>query len=287
MSFLAKSMYYFAIMAQFMRESPQSTTDVLVAGEFQRGRNYTNWRSQGTNDWLLIFTVKGGGRVVSGNSEIMARRGTVTLYQPHTPQYYFTDPDVGHWHLLWSHFHPRPHWRAWLNWPERTKGLRTLVLRNNAHIRNISAALTDTVHLSRPRLHGSIELASNALERAILWINSANLHRELDERVRKAADLLAGTLHEPFSLTKLAKECGLSVSRLAHLFREQMGASPQKYQEQLRLLWAGQLLRSSGLSVTEIAADLGYASPFYFSKRFKTIFGKSPSHYRSGQRKGT
>lgn len=269
-----------------MHEAPSPLTDVLVAGEFHRKSNYTNWRSHGTNDWLLIFTVEGGGRVASGRSEVMARRGTVTLYQPHTPQHYFTDPAVGRWHLLWSHFQPRSHWRGWLNWPERTRGLRTLVSHDKALIRNIGAALIDTVRLSRQRLPGSIELASNALERAILWINSANLHRDLDERIRKAADLLAEQLHEPFSLAKLARECGLSVSRLAHLFREQMGASPQKYQEQLRLQSAGQLLRTSGLSVTEIAAELGYASPFYFSKRFKTFFGKSPSHYRHDRKTG-
>ena len=218
--------------------------------------------------------------MVCRNSEVLARRGCVTLYQPRAPQHYFTDPDVGEWHLHWCHFHPRPHWREWLNWEEPTKGFRTLLLHDDELIRNIGTALGDAMHLSRQRIQGCTDLALNALERAILLIHSANLHPELDARIRKALQLLAEKMRDPFSLPELAKGCGLSVSRLAHLFREQLGESPQKYQEQLRLLSAAHLLRSTGLTITEVACELGYSSPFYFTRRFIKYFQESPSSYR-------
>jgi AraC family transcriptional regulator, arabinose operon regulatory protein len=268
-----------------MKESPHPSVDFLISGDFHCGSDYRNFRSRGTDDWLIIFTVDGAGRVATENTEVFSTRGTVTLYQPGTQHIYITDPGVGHWHLLWSHFHPRPQWRIWLNWPEKARGFRTLVLRDKTLIKNVSTAFRDSVRWSRQNLPGSIELAANALERAILWINSANMHRDLDDRVRKALGILAERLHEPFSLPKLARECGLSVSRLAHLFQKQMGSSPQKYQEQLRLRWARQLLHTSSISISEIATNLGYANAFYFSKRFKLHSGISPSEYRYGRKR--
>lgn len=272
--------YDILLFSPLVKESPHIQVESVVAGNFRRDSEYTNWRSRGTNDWLLIFTIDGCGRVASGSHEIIVQRGTVTLYQPGTPQYYRTDPATGRWHILWCHFQMQPRWKSWLDWPTQTRGLKSLELRDAALIKNVSAALLDLIRFIRQDLPGNTELAYNALERSILWINSANLHSKLDERIRHASNFLAENLNEPFSLARLSKECGLSPSRLAHLFREQIGIPPQQYQEKLRLQWATELLRSSNLSVSEIAEEIGYANAFYFSARFKKAFGKSPAYYR-------
>ncbi|MEI9998580.1 MAG: hypothetical protein WDO13_05140, partial [Verrucomicrobiota bacterium] len=43
------------------RETPYRTDVDLHADEFRNGIAYTNWRPQGTPDWLLIHTVGGAG----------------------------------------------------------------------------------------------------------------------------------------------------------------------------------------------------------------------------------
>lgn len=263
------------------KETPHATPITLSADEFRRGPSYTNWRVHGTPDWLLILTVAGAGKVASGSTSVITKPGTITLYQPGTPQRYFTDPDTRHWHILWSHFHPKPDWAMWLKWPERAKGFRVIQIEDRAVLRQVRQALLDTVHLGRQRLPGSMDLAVNALERALLWIHSANDSSSLDERIRHALELMADRLNEPFSLPALAKGCGLSVSRLAHLFSQQIGVPPQQYLEELRLQRAAQLLRSTGLRISEIATETGYSGAFYFSSRFRKKFGKSPSQYRA------
>lgn len=262
------------------RETSYLPTTTLLADEFRRGVRYDNWRPRGTPDWLLILSLGGAGRVQSGEAEILAEARTVTLYPPGTPQRYFTDPRKKTWHLLWSHFHPRPHWSVWLNWPEAGKGLRALTLRDQAVFAEVRQALRDAIRFTRLPLPEGEDLAANALERALLWIHSANNDRALDERIRQAVYALSEKLHEPFSLAGLARHCGLSVSRLAHLFRAQIGLPPQQYLEELRLQRAAELLRSTGLRVSEVAAETGYAGAFYFSARFRRKFGKSPSQYR-------
>jgi AraC family transcriptional regulator of arabinose operon len=43
---------------------------------------------------------------------------------------------------------------------------------------------------------------------------------------------------------------------------------------------AGQLLRLTGLGIAEVAAEVGYDDPFYFSNRFHRYSGKSPTQFR-------
>lgn len=262
-----------------LKETPHTRAVTLSADEFRSTAAYDNWRPRGTSDWLLILTVAGVGRVESGGAGIRSTPGTAILYQPGTPQRYRTDTEAGNWHLLWSHFHPHPHWGVWLNWPETARGLRSVRLTEPA-LGHARKAMLDTIRLARHPLPGSMDLAVNALERALLWMNTANDQSAIDDRIRQAVDLLAERLHEPLSLAILAKECGLSVSRLAHLFRAQIGMAPQQYLEELRLQRAAQLLRATSMRISEIATEAGYASAFYFSARFRRKFGMAPSEYR-------
>ncbi|MEO6847118.1 MAG: helix-turn-helix domain-containing protein [Chthoniobacterales bacterium] len=260
-------------------ESPHQEVFDLSVDEFHISQSNI-WRSQGTRDWLLILTVGGKGIIRSGNAEVESTAGTITLYQPDAPQHYFVDPETGDWHTLWSHFYAKPHWSLWLNWPEMSRGFRSLVIRDSRVLANVCDSMRSAVRFGRQRLPGSSDFAANSLEQAILWINSVNQHRDLDERIRKVADLMAEKLREPISLESLARDGGISASRLWHLFTSQMGMTPGKYLESLRMQRAVQLLRSTELSVTQIADEVGYASPFYFSNRFKKEFRKSPTEFR-------
>jgi AraC family transcriptional regulator of arabinose operon len=79
----------------------------------------------------------------------------------------------------------------------------------------------------------------------------------------------------------------MSVSRVAHLFREQVGVTPQQFLERQRMERASQLLEMTALSVKEIAHQVGFENPFYFTLRFKRQTGQSPTAFRSrGARRG-
>ena len=111
----------------------------------------------------------------------------------------------------------------------------------------------------------------------------SNLHQtvtHLDPRVRKAMDFLGQHAAEPFSEERLARAAGLSPSRLRHLFRAQVGDSPRHFQEDLRLRRARDLLAMSRQTIGEIARELGFENPFYFTLRFKKQTGESPRAFR-------
>ena len=125
----------------------------------------------------------------------------------------------------------------------------------------------------------------NALEELLLVCDELNpnlAQARMDGRVRAAMDFICGHFHERIDLETIAEAAGLSMSRLSHLFKEQAGTSVQKFLESQRIARAKQLLEFTPRSVKEIAQDVGYDNPFYFSMRFRAATGKSPRGWRTG-----
>jgi transcriptional regulator GlxA family with amidase domain len=56
--------------------------------------------------------------------------------------------------------------------------------------------------------------------------------------------------------------------------------APLAFLENQRLRRARELLENTSLSLTEIAGQAGFSSPFYLSLRFKRQFGLSPRDHR-------
>jgi AraC-like DNA-binding protein len=83
------------------------------------------------------------------------------------------------------------------------------------------------------------------------------------------------------SLQEMAQIANLSPSHLSAEFKRCFGVSPGLYQIRHRMDEARYLLKTSGLSVSEVAQQAGYPSLFQFSRMFKRIVGISPREYRA------
>ena len=83
------------------------------------------------------------------------------------------------------------------------------------------------------------------------------------------------------SLAEFAQSVNLSVWRLCHIFKSDVGMPPIRYLRQLRMERAKDLLESSFLSVKEIAFQVGLNDESHFVRDFKSTYGYSPALYRS------
>ena len=83
------------------------------------------------------------------------------------------------------------------------------------------------------------------------------------------------------SLTEFAQSVNLSVWRLCHIFKSDVGMPPIKYLRLLRMERAKGLLESSFLSVKEIAYQVGLNDESHFVRDFKATYGYSPAIYRT------
>ena len=83
------------------------------------------------------------------------------------------------------------------------------------------------------------------------------------------------------SLAEFAQSVNLSIWRLCHIFKSDVGMPPIRYLRQLRMERAKGLLESSFLSVKEIAFQVGLNDESHFVRDFKSTYGYSPALYRS------
>lgn len=83
------------------------------------------------------------------------------------------------------------------------------------------------------------------------------------------------------TLTEFAQSVNLSVWRLSHIFKSDVGMPPIKYLKLLRMERAKGLLESSFLSVKEIAFRVGLNDESHFVRDFKSTYGYSPTTYRA------
>jgi transcriptional regulator GlxA family with amidase domain len=82
------------------------------------------------------------------------------------------------------------------------------------------------------------------------------------------------------TLPELAHSCQISVSRLSHLFKDELGINMKSYRLDCRLQVAAAMLVSTSMPIKEIAYAAGYHHSSSFVRAFKTHFGVSPACYR-------
>jgi len=84
------------------------------------------------------------------------------------------------------------------------------------------------------------------------------------------------------SLDRVAKEVNISPNYLSAIFSQEVGQTLTEYITIKRIDEAKRLLRHTDKLLSEIASEVGYKDPRYFSFVFKKITGLTPSDYRKG-----
>jgi AraC family transcriptional regulator len=93
-------------------------------------------------------------------------------------------------------------------------------------------------------------------------------------------------LGEPLSVRDLARTCGVGVTSFTSDFRQATGITPHRYLRKARIERACELLRTTGLSIREIAGVVGFRGQSHFCSVFVGERGLTPSAYRRASHVG-
>ncbi len=273
-----------------IQASGRTVFPLLIAGHYDASARYFVEREEGRNDWLLLISLDGLGRVASGKIVASLPPGALALIPPQAPQDYRTAPEgPGFWDFVWIHFFPPLHWHTLLNWGHGKKGsssprMHLLDLRAtlpSAERRVRAQTLTAVRHAAEDTPNGDA-LAMNALEAILLWCQRAlGTHPHSAERDTFAQTVRAHILWDlahPPSAEALAAHTHLSLSRFRHRFKATFGLTLTEYIDQMRMARAKQLLLSEVCDTVKAAArTLGFNDPAYFTRRFTALYGFPPS----------
>ncbi len=108
-----------------------------------------------------------------------------------------------------------------------------------------------------------------------------NLLQTPDNRaVAIAQDYIQTYYADDMSLDDIARQAGLSPYHLSRIFKESLGLPPHKYLIQIRVQRAKHLLMS-GISIGDVALQVGFADQSHLTKWFKRIVGVPPGQFAS------
>ncbi|MGD9826885.1 helix-turn-helix transcriptional regulator [Desulfobacter sp.] len=128
----------------------------------------------------------------------------------------------------------------------------------------------------------AMELVAYTLEQAFdTALPGPPIRTDERDRIGAARDILVSRLKFPPSLTDLARQAGMSHTRLTRGFKKVFGCTVFEYLRKERLAYARMLLSENRLSITDAAFEAGFCSSSHFAQAFRKQFGISPSEFTS------
>ena len=104
--------------------------------------------------------------------------------------------------------------------------------------------------------------------------------------MKKVHDFMCEHISERFTIDGLARRFGMNTTTLKTVFKDVYGTSLAAHIKEHRMKKAAELLSRTDLSISEVAAQVGYESQGKFSATFKEFYGTIPSGYKRDKRCG-
>jgi AraC family transcriptional regulator len=125
------------------------------------------------------------------------------------------------------------------------------------------------------------QLSTHLVRRYSKVIDSPVRHSGMSPgRLNKVLEYVAAGLEEQLRLAAMAQVAGISPYYFCREFKKTMGITPYGYIVQQRIDRAKTLLQNTSMSITEIGAQLLFATPSHFTATFRKLVGCTPSVFR-------
>lgn len=121
--------------------------------------------------------------------------------------------------------------------------------------------------------HGLCQLAGSKIGEAVSTDVNALVQKQMLEFIRTH-------YQERITVDAIAAAGGVCRTKCCQLFKKYLNRTPNDYLNSFRLEKGMELLKSTGMTVTEIADACGFSSASYFTEMFTRQKGCSPTAYR-------
>lgn len=267
------------LITQALSRAPTSRLLVTDAGYFPYAARHGRIRPAGCAQAVVIMCVEGAGWCDLDGVRHPVHADQVLIIPPHVAHRYFAHP-TRPWTIWWLHV-TGADVADLLAAVGLTTDSPTGTMLDIFGIVDLAERVCD--HLAADETAASLTAASGAAWHLLALLAAEREGRSsgVREPVQRVQEYLRAHLSSTPSVPALAKLAGFSTSHFSARFRAATGFSVTEYVKRLRMARARQLLITSEHSIAEIAADVGYQDPFYFSRQFHAVNGVSPRTFRA------
>lgn len=257
--------------------------DLMVThiGAYQTAPHHFVDRPKGSPESIMIVCQGGQGICSLGNRKHAMTTGHAIILPPNVRHRYWADENDP-WKIFWVHF-TGARSRDYIGMLGVTQQSPMCWLHDLPSVaeafeetyRHALGGYTDVdlfgLSTGLSRLLGICRLSQRALDVR---------RRHSEEQVLKTVHYMAANLHRPLTLAQLGAVASWSPTHYSMVFQRQLSLPPIEYLLRLKIQRACERLRTSDDLIAEIAQNLGFADPFYFSRLFRRRVGCSPRVYR-------
>jgi len=265
---------YAAVLNDFAESFPFCCVGV---GKYIMGDRYFT-RRDGLNNYLLIITVSGCGRMVYKEKSCLLEKNSAVLIDCNDYHEYST-VEGREWQFYYLHFKA-------LSLKAYEPLISTLV---PVILQSINPCCEQMEQLYENA--SSMDLLSYAAQSNII----SNLLTELlyaladtenkwilapGANMAKLAEYIRNHCVEALHLTDFSRITNVSKHHLIRIFQNIYKVSPYKYMHLCRINLAQNYLLNTNMTITEISQKVGYHDTVLFIRHFKAVNGISPGQYR-------
>ena len=232
--------------------------------------------------WSLNLSVSGTGHYNCIRRELFAEPGDMVLLSPDAMYDYRRAQHASHWTHDWVYFQPDPRILDWLNWAEIGPHIYHLKVPDSDYPA-IRALFESTLDFDPIADSNSEALLLNIIEQIFIRcarFSTAAGNGPTDSRITNAMNYINSNLEKSLTVEDIAQHAQLSKTQLSAMFKDKTGSTLISWREERRIARASRLLTQTTLQIQEIAMQIGYEDPLYFSRTFSRLVGCSPRVYR-------
>jgi len=256
-------------------------------GYFPHAQYHYRERKLGCEDYILFYCLGGKGHFDTASGKYTLQANQFMMLPPNKFHRYQADLEEP-WTFYWVHF----------------SGSKLSELEQQFHLSNFEKP-TDIyyseeilqiwkemfVSLEKGYTTENISFANLSLYRFISYFIFPDRKKLIqgEEEIAKASpldksiDFMKANIGGRYTVEDIAIQFHMSTSHYTALFKKKTGMAPMDYYIRMKIQYACQMLSQSNMKIKEVGEKIGYEDPYYFSRMFKKVTGKSPVKYKEGK----
>ncbi len=258
------------------KEVRQKNMFVQCLGHYKALPGYGVFDRSRLKSFLLLYTINGEGCVNYMGKEITLLPGFATLLDCTLPHSYYCPPDKI-WEFKWIHFsgacvdgYLSDFSESWGEVPFTSGEQFFTDIYDLASGNDPISFIECSTKL--------ITLCSKMLVHVIK--NNDASSKPVSPMVSNAIEIFEEEFQSDLDLTAICNRLSVSKFYFLRTFKQQTGFTPNDYLITVRLNHAKSLLRSTSMSIEDVAFECGFSTGAYFIQVFKKHESVTPLHYR-------
>lgn len=263
-------------------KSDAMTNDLYITdiGFYPHAKHHFRKREDTIDEHILIYCIDGYGSIHLNGKTHEMRPNTYFVIPAGEAHSYWASEQTP-WSIYWIHFGGhRSH--GFKKFFAQTRDIEpTTSSRIDDRIRLFNEILTSLeLGFTRENLIYA-NLCLNSLLASFFYVYTYRAVRGFhkSDPVEQAIFYMQENMDQCLKVEDMAHHVKLSESHFTKVFRNKTGSSPIEYFINLKMQEAVRLLTQKSLRIKEVANQLGYNDPYYFTRIFTKRFGSSPGTY--------